>query len=318
MSKKLLVAMQSGGGWYDNSNNFIGMQTAKECGLEAIDLNIDHVIKVDNFLNGKSFPRCDLDEKEFVETYREVKEASEKFDIAISQAHAPYPIYIENNPKATDYLLKLVEKILAVCEFLGCPELVVHPHNTIYPKKDFNNANDLEINLDMYRKLIPSALKHNVKVCLENLLAVDEDGNIIGGICANPDDACYLIDTLNKEAGKNIFGLCFDVGHANACGVKIREYINKVGKRITSLHIHDNDGKSDAHLIPYSQVCDQWGVELGLDWEAFILGLKDIGYQGSIAFESFRFTRHLPSECRKDAIRLIASIGKYFRKRITE
>ena len=127
-----------------------------------------------------------------------------------------------------------------------------------------------------------------------------------------------IIDKLNKKAGEKIFGFCFDVGHANASGIDMRRFLNELGARVTALHIHDNNGKSDAHLIPYTQIRDQWGVELGVDWEAFLGGLQDIDYQGAIMFETFRATNHLPKTVEKDALTLILGIGKYFRNRILQ
>ena len=320
MSKKLLVAMQSGGGWYTSDDDF-GMKRAKDCGLEAIDYNIDHVINVGQYLAGREFPRCDLPVDEFVESYSALKQASEKYGVKVDQMHAPYPIYIKDNPKATDYLIALVEKIMAVCQYVGCTQLTVHPFGTIFPDENFNKQDDLDINLEMYQRLIPSAKKYGVKICLENLMAVRMEGEkeiIIPGICADADDAVYLVDTLNNIAGEEIFGFCFDVGHLNACGLDVYSFIKKLGKRITALHIHDNDGTKDAHEIPYTQCAGAWGEKLGIDWEGYINGLKEVGYSGCLAFEAFRATRYMPADCTDDVLKLISSIGRYFRKRISE
>lgn len=318
---KLLVGMQSGGGWYDSTNHDLSMKRAKDCGLEALDFNIDHVINVNEYLNGKVFPRCDLNAQDFVKSYQSLKDASVKHEIKIAQMHAPYPVYVKGNQSATDYLIHLVEKIIAVCDFVGCPELVVHPYGTIFPDDNFDKTEDLSINLEMYSRLIPTAKKYGVKICLENLMAVRMEGEkevIIPGICADENDAIYLIDTLNSIAGEEIFGFCFDVGHLNACGKNIYQFITKMGKRISSLHIHDNDGTKDAHLLPYTQCSGTWGEKLGLDWESFLTALKKIGYSGCLAFETFRATRYMPKECTDEVLKLTSSLGRYFRKRITE
>ena len=41
MTDKLLIGMQSGGGWYDHDNDELGMKRAKDCGIEAIDYGMD-------------------------------------------------------------------------------------------------------------------------------------------------------------------------------------------------------------------------------------------------------------------------------------
>lgn len=44
-------------------------------------------------------------------------------------------------------------------------------------------------------------------------------------------------------------GYCFDVGHANLMG-GVEQQFELMKDRIRSLHVHDNDGKVDAHLFP--------------------------------------------------------------------
>ena len=287
------------------------MAIAKECGIEALDFNIDHVINPYEYVKGEKYPFCDKTTEEFVARFKSLKEASEKYDIKFSQMHAPFPTWFEGKPEESEYLLKVVEKCIAVCAYVGCPAIVVHPYNSGCKKTD------VEINLQMYRRLMPAAKKYGVKICLENLFTVYK-GRLVEGICTHAEDACYLIDRLNEEAGEDLFGFCFDVGHANVTGKNIRGYINTLGKRLTVLHIHDNDSKGDKHMIPYTQATDLWGADLATDWEGFIGGLRDINYEGNLSFETFRAVRQLPKEVEKEALCLITAIGRYFRKRIEE
>jgi sugar phosphate isomerase/epimerase len=309
MTQKLLIGVQSGD-WYNEADDEASMKYASEIGLEAIEFNMDHLINPTEYVQGKRFPLCDKPLEELVAYYAPLKTASEKYNVKIAQMHAPFPIWQENDEKATDYLLQVLEKVCAVCAYVGCSMLIVHPHNT----KDEQEL--WRANLAMYERLIPAAKKYKVTVCLENLLAMNGD-EIVGGVCSSAKQTIELIDTLNEKAGEKVFGFCFDIGHANASSMDVRSYLNSLGDRVTALHIHDNNGKSDAHLIPYTQIRDQWGVELGVDWEAFLGGLKDIGYQGALIFETFRATNHLPKVVEKQALSLILGIGKYFRDKIS-
>lgn len=312
--KKHLVSIQSGD-WYDESNDEKSMALAKECGIEALDFNIDHVINPYEYVKGKQFPFCDKPTDEFVAHYAPLKAAAEKYGVKFSQMHAPFPTWFEGNEKATDYLLTVVEKIIAVCAYVGCPALVVHPFFTADLK---NRERDLEINLKMYRRLMPTAKKYGVTVCLENMFAFSCGHVVEADVCTNAEDACYLIDTLNAEAGEKIFGFCFDVGHANITSKNIRAYLNTLGDRLTVLHIHDNDGVGDKHLMPYSQANGTWGDTHSTDWEGFIGGLRDIGYNGNLSFETFRTTKLFPKAVEKEMLSLITAIGRYFRQRIEE
>ena len=313
----LLVGMQSGGGWFSHADIDSAVKRAKDCGIEALDYGMDRIFKPDDYIKGQRFPFCDLPLDDFVKEFEPLKIACEKYGVKIPQMHSPFPNYHVGHDELNDYIIQLTIKVLAVCKFLGCDNLVVHPFETIHRYKDFNNQFDIDINLDMYRKLIPYAKQYGVKVCLENLQAVDENEVIVPGICADYNEAIYLVDTLNAEAKENVFGFCCDIGHLTSCKKDIYTFIKKLGNRITALHIHDSNG-GDPHLIPYSQVKDDWGLELVIDWEKFLLALKEIDYKGCLAFETFRAIRHLPKDCTDEALKLISSIGRYFRKRITE
>lgn len=59
-----------------------------------------------------------------------------------------------------------------------------------------------------------------------------------------PEDILPLFDAL----GQDRVGLCLDVGHANAFGrAPLAAWVQAFGARIGHLHLHDNDGSSDAH-----------------------------------------------------------------------
>ena len=309
MVKKNMIAVQSGD-WYDESNDDKSMAIAKECGIEALDFNIDHVINPWEYIKGKAFPFCDKSTDEFVEHFSPLKAASEKYGIAFSQMHAPFPVWFEDKPKETEYLLKVVEKCIAVCAYVGCPAIVVHPY---YASGD--HAKDMAINLEMYRSLMPAAKKYGVKICLENVFNVS-CGHIVHACCTSAEDNCYLIDTLNAEAKEDIFGFCFDVGHANITGMVMKDYLVKLGKRLTVLHIHDNNSKGDMHTLPYTQTTDMWGTSLATDWDGFLEGLREIGYEGNLSFETFRTTQLFPKAVEKELLTLVVAIGRYFRSRI--
>lgn len=312
--KKHMVSIQSAE-WYDENDDEKSMAFAKECGIEALDYNIDHVINPWEYVKGKKYPLCDKPLDEFVAHYAPLKAAAEKYGIAFSQMHAPFPTWFEDNAEATDYLLKVVEKTIAVCAYVGCPAIVVHPYQT---SNALDREKDIKINFEMYRRLMPAAKKYGVTICLENMFSCKDDHVVESAVCTDAEDFCMLIDTLNAEAGERLFGFCFDVGHANITGKNLRGYINKIGNRLTALHIHDNNGHGDMHVMPYTQITDLWGNKLATDWEGFIGGLKDIGYEGNLSFETFKTTTLFPKETHKELLSLIVAIGKYFKKRIEE
>lgn len=311
---KLLVSVQSAQ-WLDVRNQdekYLDekMKYAAECGIEALDYNIDlfmlgGIKKIDEY---DGF--FEQETETLLEYFRPTKEAAARHGIEFSQMHAPFPVAIYGEAQKNDYMIMVVEKCLEVCKYLNCPAIVVHPVS--YDDIEIER----EINFQMYRKLIPAAKKTGVKICLENLFR-RYSGKIREGVCADVSEACRYIDTLNQEAGAELFGFCFDLGHATICGKNPAKYIKQLGSRLTLLHIQDTDAIHDSHMIPYTQITSEKGGTCN-DWDGFIDALKEIKYEGNISFETFRAIETLPKEVEREALTLLTAIGRYFRKRIAE
>lgn len=314
MKEILKVSVQTGD-WYDEL--FGGDAGADEafafirsCGFDTVDYNIDHTLPGNKINDGTLNDYYDASVEELLERYRPVKEALEKNGVSLGQAHAPFPMYVDGREDVNEYLIKMVEKELAVMQYLGCPALVVHPYSSA------DKQHEKEVNLAMYRKLMPAAKKYGVKVCLENMFR-EINGRCVAAACGTAEEACWYLDTLNREAGEDVFGYCFDVGHANLCSRDIHQELLTLGHRLTILHIHDNDGFYDLHQIPYTQKND-WGRRTWTDWEGFVSALKEINYQGTLNFETYAGLKNIPSELIPIMLKLVYEIGSYFRKKITE
>ena len=76
------------------------------------------------------------------------------------------------------------------------------------------------------------------------------------------------------------------------------------------MHIHDNDGVSDLHTMPFT-FARSWNP-LSTDWNGFVRGLKEIGYKAVINFETYRCVENFPEALRPSVLRLLADMGSYF------
>lgn len=281
----------------------------KECGFEAIDYNMDHFLTSGEIKSGKLNDFWDKSLDELYEYFAPTKKAIKDNGIVFSQTHASFPLYVKDLDTVNDYMIKVMEKSIAVCAFLGCNAVVAHPFS------DSDKEFEMKVNLEMYKKMIPAAKKYGVKICLENMY-LNFNNKPVEGSCSNAYEACYYIDKLNEEAGENIFGFCLDIGHANLLSKNIKNFITKLSHRLTCLHIHDNDGIFDLHMMPYTQQRN-WGLYC-TDWNGMIEGLKEIDYQGNLSFESFMGVKTFPKEVETEALKLLCAIGKHFRNRILE
>ncbi len=281
----------------------------RNCGFEAVDLTLNFGLQGDDYRFWrveKSFWMGSMDEilSRFDKTLQLIKENS----LTIGQAHGPYPAYRKGMPQVEQDVIPIYEKCVRLCAAAGCGRLVIHGIGAHPEEPELTGEALRQKNLRLYKGLIPVLRETGVTVCLEN--AWEKAGNRrYEAAFANPLEAVWYIDELNKTAGQECFGLCLDTGHLNLLRKNIREYIRIVGPRIQALHIHDNDGVEDLHLMPFSGT---------VRWNDFLEGLREIGYQGDLSFETGNQVdlRRMDKEYIPLFLRTIADTGKIFREKI--
>lgn len=72
-----------------------------------------------------------------------------------------------------------------------------------------------------------------------------------------------LVARLLDAYGPDFLGLCYDCGHGNIDGAAGLDWLDKLKGRLISIHLHDNDGRSDQHRIPFTGTVD-WPRLAGL------------------------------------------------------
>ena len=97
-----------------------------------------------------------------------------------------------------------------------------------------------------------------------------------------------------------------DTGHLLLVGLDVKNAMIELGDRITAFHVHDNDGAHDQHLAPYMGV---------LDWNRFVEGLKAIGYNKTMSFETFNIWNVMDEEIAPKMMKFIAECGRTFARR---
>ena len=277
----------------------------KEAGFDGVDANVDHLMSGRDISEKKHVPAFDAEGEELLRYFQPWKDAAEKYGLSNSQAHAPFPSWIIDGGEYNDYLVKMPEKTLIGCDYMGCRRLIIHPFYSPY-RDSLSPEAEWKLNIESYAKLIPAAKKYHVTICLENMF-VGFRGKMYGACCSDFGTVCDYIDTLNEMAGEKCFGFCLDTGHALLIGKDIRQVILQLGDRIEALHTHDNNGINDQHLAPYMGV---------LDWDRFTEGLRKIGYRKPLSFETFNAVRVFDPELAPEVLRLIAKTGRMFAGRI--
>jgi sugar phosphate isomerase/epimerase len=95
---------------------------------------------------------------------------------------------------------------------------------------------------------------------------------IIPNSLSNP---ATLVGLLENELEIADAGVCFDFGHAFIMGDLIDAIEVSSGHLVTT-HVHDNGGRTDAHLVPF---------EGSIDWSSTLMAMQKIGYEGTYMFE---------------------------------
>ncbi len=180
---------------------------------------------------------------------------SETHDIEF-QIHAPLSdINIASvNPRIRELSIYQIEEVLAFANAHNIRIVTIHPGH-LSPLGVLEREVVAELNRNAIEKISALSEEYGVSVALENMPP------FWSTLCYSADEIISLIEGTK-------LGICFDVGHAHLCRT-ISSFLSHKDK-IINVHIHDNDGKKDKHMV------------LGkgtVDFRAVISGLK--GYQGN-------------------------------------
>jgi len=175
-----------------------------DIGYEGIDWNIDHALRPREITTGSGVGNCifEKDMEEILAYYGEELALIRKYGLSVSQAHAPFPCYVEDKPEMLDYMIGIYKKVILLCDRVGCGRLIVHGHSAAGADPAETDA----VNDRLYTSLIPTLRETNVILCLENLTA-QAGGMLLAGVCGTPQEAAERIDRYNAIAGRECFGL---------------------------------------------------------------------------------------------------------------
>jgi sugar phosphate isomerase/epimerase len=95
---------------------------------------------------------------------------------------------------------------------------------------------------------------------------------VIPNELSRPGSLVHFIDRVLEARG---VGICLDVGHAHLDGDLV-DTIEAVSEHLIAIHVHDNRGRTDDHLLPF---------EGTIDWPAAMTALQKVGYDGTLVLE---------------------------------
>lgn len=284
-----------------------GLKLIKDAGFDAIDFNVDAFLMNSDLYRGECNAFFDSSIQELNAYFGQYKAEMDRLGLVASQMHAPYPIWVDLKWEQNDYVMgNVIPKSIIIARTLGVPWVVIHPMKM---QNMYGKECELASNIDYYKELVPILKRNGVGVCVEDLYE-GVGGRIIEGPCADPKEAIYYVETLNEYAGEELFGVCLDTGHLQLTKRNPEDYIHEVGSRIKVLHLHETDGKYDLHQMPFTFGRHESD---GLNWKGIAHALRDVGFDGSLNFETHPCARAFPSEILLPALETIHAIGEYLK-----
>lgn len=131
----------------------------------------------------------------------------------------------------------LVKNRIEMAARLDTDVIIIHPSNSSDESVVTEKHRDsLLRSLD---ELQPFAKNHGVRFALENVMKTP-----------------FLVNLALDNYGPDYIGICYDSGHGNFLEGSGLDWLEPRKERLIALHLHDNDGASDQHKIPFTGIVD--------------------------------------------------------------
>lgn len=233
------------------------------------------------------------EEAKFEAMLLEEKKLIEEAGIEISQVHGPWRWPAQDNTvEDRAERMEKMKKSIRGTAILGCKHWVIHP---IMPHGIQEKGTELaketwDINLEFMSELLQTAKECGVIICFENMPMPNFS-------LGSPSEILKFVKTINDDN----FKICLDTGHVAVYeGLNPADAARELRDEIRVLHVHDNNGHADLHLLPY------FGV---IDWKDFGQALKEIEFDGVFSFETAPPGK-LPTPVFEEMCKLLVKIAK--------
>lgn len=233
-------------------------------------------------------PLYSYDDHELKLYLSDILKAATKCGIHFCQMHAPWPLKCATEDEIS-HSMELLKKSIRGSYYLDCPNIVVHTFAPFGWEKEVDAIKTFETNVKIFSEIVDYANTYGVTICIENLPFRNLE-------ISKVDAVLKLIHAVNRSNCK----MCFDVGHAHVFHDDITKDIHEMGTCLQVLHVHDNNGQFDSHLMPWQGT---------IDWAAFAKALKDINFSGCISLETY-VDSDMPYEVKIKMRKLLSQLAE--------
>lgn len=251
-----------------------GFALIKESGFDAVDIGLgnygDRENPDDIYL---------ASEDQFEAYFSHVRDLAAQNELIISQTHGRCRTYTPEIEQQ-QYACWVSERDLKATSILGAPACVIHQiASGRWPDNCRDTAFMHRKNKEFFDLIIPYAEQYKTAFSLETFGRAKINGVSSADLWADISllkEQYNMLDTEYKT-------ICVDTGHTNEVVLfgcpTAGEAIRMLGKDVTLLHLHDNNGTYDQHLPPLM------GDPGAVNWPDVFDALDEIGYNGVYNFE---------------------------------
>lgn len=220
-----------------------------------------------------------------------LRNEAEKCGVVFFQSHIPYrslsvkyDVELAKRPGGLQFFSDISLRSVEISHMMGCKVGVIHPMDD--PNAGFGDREaQVQHNLRIFDREIEAAHKYNLGLAFENLYDLPKRRRF--GVQAA--ELKMFIDRCNSP----LIGACWDLGHANMGTSDQVESLLLLGDKITALHVHDNNGKDDLHMMPFTGT---------IAWERVMHALHEGGCKADLMLELDE--SRMPKELQLEELRM--------------
>ena len=236
-------------------------------------------------------PLFEEDAAGFERTLLGVRRDAQNAGIEIYQAHGPWRWPPQDStPEEREERFEKMSRSILGCQILGCPNFIIHPLMPFGDWQDPEPEKLWEMNLEFFSRLCEVAKAHDTVICFENM-------PMLALSLSTPEQILRFVKMIDSPYMR----VCLDTGHCSVFGQSPADAVRLFGKEyLRAMHVHDNDGRADRHMLPGQGV---------IDWEDFAKALAEIGCECPVSIET-AVSGKIPPDQRDAAERDLAGIAK--------
>ena len=230
--------------------------------------------------------------EDYIATGKKLAEFLRERNFVMSQGHLWLKVKICTDQTAIETLCRWID----MYEAIGIKNMVLHCEE-LY-SLGLPRGERVRLNAEKLRVIAEHVKDKDITICLENLSGVRSGIPKEELVVGSAEDILEMID----KVGSDRFGICLDTGHLNLTYKDQREFILRAADKLKALHIADNEGERDQHLMPFTRG--------KVNFSKVVAALREVNYEGLFNLEIPGESK-IPLELRNEKIKYIKACYDY-------